>query len=380
MSTVPSSLLQTVDRIATTIVASQADGVDREAAFPRASLDALASEGLMGLLSAKDVGGLGLGPGAAVAVVERIARECGSTAMVLTMHYAGTAVLEKFASETVRRDVAAGRHLSTLAFSEAGSRSHFWAPMGTAKSAAGAKGASVVLDAQKSFVTSATNATAYVWSSRPLEAEGASTLWLVPRDAKGIAPAQPFDGTGLCGNDSRPVAATAVTIPASQMLGKDGEGFTIMLNHVLPLFNLMNAGVSLGLMESATARTAAHASSTRYAHLGSALAELPTVRAYVARMRVQTDATRTLLADSVAAVETGREDAMLRVLECKAAAAESALDVLARAMRVCGGAAYRRENAIDRLFRDAQASSVMAPTTDQLYDFIGKAVCGLPVF
>jgi alkylation response protein AidB-like acyl-CoA dehydrogenase len=71
---------------------------------------------------------------------------------------------------------------------------------------------------------------------------------------------------------------------------------------------------------------------------------------------------------------------MLRVLECKAAAAEMALEVLATAMRVCGGAAYRREIAVERTFRDAQAASVMAPTTDQLYDFIGKAVCGLPLF
>jgi alkylation response protein AidB-like acyl-CoA dehydrogenase len=35
---------------------------------------------------------------------------------------------------------------------------------------------------------------------------------------------------------------------------------------------------------------------------------------------------------------------------------------------------------VERCFRDARASSIMAPTSDVLYDFIGKAVCGLPVF
>ena len=49
-------------------------------------------------------------------------------------------------------------------------------------------------------------------------------------------------------------------------------------------------------------------------------------------------------------------------------------------MRVCGGAAFRREVGVERIFRDSRAANVMAPTTDQLYDFIGKAVCGLPVF
>jgi len=47
---------------------------------------------------------------------------------------------------------------------------------------------------------------------------------------------------------------------------------------------------------------------------------------------------------------------------------------------VCGGAAFRCEVGIDRAFRDARAASVMAPTTDQLYDFIGKAVAGMPLF
>jgi alkylation response protein AidB-like acyl-CoA dehydrogenase len=71
---------------------------------------------------------------------------------------------------------------------------------------------------------------------------------------------------------------------------------------------------------------------------------------------------------------------MLRVLESKAAAGESALEVLATAMRVCGGAAFRKDVGVERFFREGQAANVMAPTTDQLYDFIGKAACGLPLF
>jgi alkylation response protein AidB-like acyl-CoA dehydrogenase len=54
--------------------------------------------------------------------------------------------------------------------------------------------------------------------------------------------------------------------------------------------------------------------------------------------------------------------------------------VLDLAMRVCGGAAFRKDVGVERLFRDARAAGVMAPTTDILYDFIGKAVCGMPLF
>ncbi len=55
--------------------------------FPAKNLELLASSGLLGLVSATEVGGKGLGLPAAVHVVERIARECGSTAMILMMHY-----------------------------------------------------------------------------------------------------------------------------------------------------------------------------------------------------------------------------------------------------------------------------------------------------
>jgi alkylation response protein AidB-like acyl-CoA dehydrogenase len=96
-------------------------------------------------------------------------------------------------------------------------------------------------------------------------------------------------------------------------------------------------------------------------------------------MKVRTDATAALLEDTLSAVESGRP-ATLRVLECKAAGAEAAIEVLQLALRVCGGAAFRKEVGIERIFRDAQASGVMGPTSDVLYDFIGKAVCGMELF
>ena len=81
----------------------------------------------MGLTAGADLGGGGEGLRAAAQVIEALAGACGSTAMVTLMHYAATAVIEAYGPEKVRRQVASGEHLSTLAFSEVGSRSHFWA-------------------------------------------------------------------------------------------------------------------------------------------------------------------------------------------------------------------------------------------------------------
>ena len=370
------SYLDTLSPIIDEVIAPAAIATDSSAVFPRAALDALGAAGLLGLVNATAFGGLGEGPRAATYVVERIARSCASTAMVVCMHYAAAAVLEAHGTDAARRDVASGRSIATLAFSEAGSRSHFWAPVSTAT----AEGTAVRLDARKSWVTSAGEADVYVWSSKPLAADGASTIWLVPADADGLQVMGSFDGLGLRGNASSPVSADSVSIPADAMLGEDGAGFSVMMGVVLPYFQLMSAGMCLGTMEAATAKTAAHAGGTRFAHLDQPLADLPTIRANIARMRIKTDLVRGLLEDTLAALESGREDTMLRVLEVKAAAGESSTEVTDLAMRTCGGAAFRKEVGVDRHFRDARAATVMAPTTDVLYDFIGKAVCGMPLF
>jgi alkylation response protein AidB-like acyl-CoA dehydrogenase len=375
MATITSHV-DSVDTVIAEVVEPAAADVDRSGAFPRAAVEALGGSGLLGLISAAEVGGMGQGPRAAAGVVERIARSCGSTAMVTTMHYCAVAVIEQQGSRAVREAIARGEHLTTLAFSEVGSRGHFWAPLSTARR----DGDQVHLDARKSFATSAGEVSTYVWSSRPSEVEGVSTLWLVPAETPGLEVGPRFDGLGLRGNASTSVTARDAVIPASARLGEDGAGFDIMMGTVLPLFQVLIAAVSVGIMEAITTKSAAHVGTVRYEHLGQTAADMPVTRHHVARMRIATDQARALLLDTLNAIESGREDTMLRVLAVKAAAAEAGTTVADLGMRVCGGSAFRREVGVERHFRDARAATVMAPTTDVLYDFVGRAVCGLPLF
>jgi alkylation response protein AidB-like acyl-CoA dehydrogenase len=70
---------------------------------------------------------------------------------------------------------------------------------------------------------------------------------------------------------------------------------------------------------------------------------------------------------------------MLRVLQVKAAAAEAASEVTDLALKAGGGAAFRKESPLERRFRDARASRVMAPTTEALHDFVARALLGMPL-
>lgn len=357
------------------VIEPQAIAVDRDGSYPRAGLDALAKIGVLGLLSAPEVGGMGRPLRDAAAIVEKVGGACGSTGMVLCMHYVATMVIEGHGQRAVREAIAAGRHVTTLALSEAGTRSHFWVPVSTAT----LSGDHVRLDAHKSMTTSAGEADSYVWSSRPIAEEGLSTLWLVPSKSPGLHIPARFEGFGLRGNASSPIKAEGLMVPRDAMLGPDGGGYEIMMGPGLTTFQVLSSACYLGITEAATAKTVKHVTSSRLDHLEQSLADLPTIRANVARMRLKTDMLRTLLADTLSAIEDKREDQLLRTLEIKAAAGETAADVTALAMRVCGGAAFAKQGGIERHYRDAAAANVMSATTDLLYEYIGRAVCGLPL-
>lgn len=370
-----SDYADTVQRVIDEIVAPDAVNVDRSGTFPKPAITALGKAGVLGLTVPESAGGGGQGLAEAADVVRRLSAACGSTAMVVLMHYAATAVIVNHGPEDVQKAIGAGEHLTTLAFSEVGSRSHFWAPQGSAT----VSGDAVQLNAEKSWVTAAGEADSYVWSSKPLENGGPMTLWLVGSDASGLTVAGDFDGLGLRGNASKPIRASGVSVPRAAMLGDDGAGLDIALAEALPWFLVMSAAFSIGLMEAVTDEAGAHIRGTTLEHLGQTLAEQPLVRTDHARMRITTDQAAAFLGDTLTALGSEREDATLRVLEVKAAAGEAAISVTDLAMKVCGGAAFRKELGVERRFRDARAARVMAPTTDALFDFVGRAINGLPL-
>jgi len=372
--------------IARRVLVPSAGQNDKAGRFSSEAVTALGEAGLLGLMLPADVGGSGLGPRTFAAVMTALAEADASVAMVYLMHALGAATIATARASAaaavtpILKDISAGRHLSTLAFSEAGSRSHFWAPISRAlRNGSG----SVQISAKKSFVTSAGHAHSYVVSALAPEGSGPtdSTLYLVAASARGVSVAGPWDGLGLRANASAPVVLEECEVASQFQLTDDGAGFPAMLNVVLPLFNLGTASVALGLCRAAVAGTASHLKTAKFEHLGQSLGEsLPTLRAQLATMQIDTDGLASRIDDLVDHLEKPRETTMLRVLEAKAAAGDVAISVTSTAMRVCGGAAFSKHLSIERLFRDAHAGAVMAPTGDVLREFIGKSLLGIPLF
>jgi alkylation response protein AidB-like acyl-CoA dehydrogenase len=360
------------------IAKENAAATDSDARWPEKSMRAVADSGLLRLTIPKPLGGSGAGMREFVQVTEDLAAACASTAMIYLMHVCASQVIAAAGHKAALDGIVSGAAVATLAFSEKGSRSHFWAPVSRAQQEPNG----IKLRAEKSFVTSAGHANLYVTSAgsiggtTPVE----STLYLVGRDAAGVQVAGPWTGMGLRGNSSAPMTFNCM-VGEDARLTPEGGGFKAMMEIVLPWFQVGSAAVSLGIAKAAVQDAIRHVSSARFEHLGETLAAaVPGVRARIARMQVTLDSGRGYVDQALGKIEKQSADAMLAVLGVKTAGAEAAVSVTDEAMRACGGAAFAHHLSIERNFRDARAASIMSPTTDLLYDFIGKALCGLPLF
>jgi alkylation response protein AidB-like acyl-CoA dehydrogenase len=149
---------------------------------------------------------------------------------------------------------------------------------------------------------------------------------------------------------------------------------------VLPWFAVGTAAMANGICRAAVGTTAEHLVSAKFETDGSALRDLPNLRARLAEMSVRTEQSRSLLGQTLDQIDSPSEATPLFVLQSRLAALQAAVDVTDLAMKTCGGAAFSRHLGIERLFRDARAGWVMAPTVDHLQDFIGRALTGLPLF
>ena len=190
-------------RISNEVLSQHATEVDTQGRFPTEGMKALADAGFYGLCITKEAGGKGEGMRAFAGVVEELAATCASTAMIYVMHVSAAQAIASSRilgeRDSILKEIAAGKHLTTLAFSESGSRSQFWIPISKLEERDG----HYVTSASKSWVTSAGHANSYVSTaqkpnaSSPLE----STVYLVRSKADGVRVTSAFNGLGLRGNE-----------------------------------------------------------------------------------------------------------------------------------------------------------------------------------
>lgn len=374
MSSATVSLVESVREVAREQVAPAAAGVDRDRLFPESSIRALAERGALGLLVPEASGGAGGGLAALVEACEAVGGACASSGMVFLMHSVAAATIAGGAGERSQEyleEMAAGRMLGTLAFSERGTGAHFYAP----ELAAERENGGVRISGRKSFVTSGGHADVYLVLVKAGEGEGFD-CYAVNGDG-GVEFQGSWEGLGMAGNSSVAALFDCVVDDAAR-IGSAGEGQGLVFGTVAPFFLAGLAAVNVGIASAALATAVEHASSRRYADGGS-LAEIQSIQHALADMEITTRAARLVVHDAARLGDAGDEGALVALMASKVIATEAAASVTQSALEVCGGQGYTPALPIERHLRDARAGAVMAPTNGVLRNWIGKALAGLPV-
>lgn len=375
MSTAVQELLQAIEGAAEQIAAGAAE-VDRDHAFPRAALDALAAAGALGIVTPEDHGGAGGGLGALASACEAVGAACASSGMVFLMHAVTTATIAGGGGERageLLRGLAAGERLGTLAFSERGTGAHFYAPELQAVRDNGA----VRISGRKSFVTSGGHADVYLVLVQSAD-DGGLDCFAVEREADGLRFEGAWQGLGMAGNSSIAAELDGVVVDDSARIGASGGAGDLVFGVVAPFFLVGLAAVNVGIAAAALRTAIDHAASRRYGD-GTTLAEVAPIQHLLADMDIAVRGARLVVRDAAALGDAGDAGALVAIMEAKVLATETAAAVTGRALEVCGGQGYTPVLPIERHLRDARAGAVMAPTNGVLRSWIGKALAGLPV-
>ncbi len=370
----------TAANVAETQIAPLAAEVDAECRWPAHSMQALAEAGLLGLQVPSELGGLGQGLLGLCVLTETIARACPSSALCYGMHCVATAVIAAKATDHQRehylREIAQGRHITTLALSEHGTGAHFYLP----ETRLDADGEDFIVDGTKQFVTNGGHADSYVVSTVAADGEaGDFSCLIVDNNSNGMHWLDTWAGFGMRGNSSRPLQLDRVRVPARNLLGEPGDQVWYVFEVVAPFFLMAMAGTYLGVAQAALDEAGLHLRSRRYSHSGESLSDVESLQIRYGELWTELVKTRALVREAARRGDGAHPEALPFILACKADAAETAVRLANEAMSLCGGAAYRENSRVARLLRDARAGHVMTPTTGLLKLWTGRSLLGLPL-
>lgn len=371
-----SAVLADLTSTAQTTAREHAAAVDRDRAFPRATIDALAGGGALGLMVPEASGGSGGSLGSLAEASAALGAECASSAMVFLMHSVTAATVAAGGGDQagdVLGAMARGDVLGTLAFSERGTGAHFYAPELSAERANG----SVRVSGRKSFVTSGGEADVLLLLIQG-EAEGTADAFLLRAEQPGVRFDGAWDGLGMAGNSSVAMELDEVELDAAARIGAAGGATDLIFTAVAPVFLVGLAAVNVGIAIAAAAAATAHVANRRYPD-GTSLAEVQSIQHALADMDTAVRKARLLVQEAARLGDAADETALVTIMEAKVAATDTAAQVTQTALEVTGGQGYTRSLPFERHLRDARAGAVMAPTNGVLRTWIGKALAGLPV-
>jgi alkylation response protein AidB-like acyl-CoA dehydrogenase len=345
------------------VIAATAAERDRTKEFPAENFRQMGELGLMGMMIPEEYGGESADTISYVLALSEIAYSCASTSVVMSVQNSIVCEsLYKFGNEEQRRQflvpLASGDYIGAFGLTEPEAGSDPVSQQTTAVK----EGDHYVINGTKRFITSGRHSKVVLITAKTDESIGhrGISCFIVPKGTPGLIVGRLEDKMGLRASDTTDLIFEDCRVPASHLLGKEGDGFKIAMS------GLDSGRIGIAAQSYGVA-TAAFDAAVKYAkkrkQFGGPISKHQAIRFQIADMATQIEAAKQLIFSAASAKDRG-EVYTKEASIAKLFASEMVNDIAARAIQIHGGYGFTKDYNVERYYRDARVFTIYEGTSE----------------
>ena len=344
---------------------------DAAGEFSWEQVDLLRENGLYGIDFSEAYGGSGAGMLAMAIAIEELSKVDASTGLLIADQELGSLPIMLAGTEEQKRrylpKLAAGELLAAFALTEPAAGSD----VARLRCRAVRDGDSYVLNGTKNFITNGGVAhilTVYAVTDPQAPPHKNAGVFVVEKGTPGFSVGKKEDKMGIRWSDTVELIFEDCRIPATNLLGRDGDGFGVMmktLDFSRPAVAAQALGIAAGALEYAVAYAKQRES------FGKPIIRHQGIGFKLADMTMETEAARHLLYKTCALFQEQPKDMsrlspeLIRFSSMsKCYCGDVAMRVSTEAVQVLGGYGYVKEFPVERMMRDAKITQIYEGTNE----------------
>ncbi|HEX9069421.1 MAG TPA: acyl-CoA dehydrogenase family protein, partial [Ktedonobacterales bacterium] len=341
-------MIETVRQLAQEKVAPRAAEIDAAGEFPWDMKELLAQQGILGMPFPEALGGLGTSELSILMAIEELSRACATTALILCVQQLGALpILLAGNDEQKTRFIprlASGEWLAAFGLTEPGSGSD----AGAMRTKAVRKGDSYILNGVKHFITNAGIAHINTVFAVMSDEGGTRNIsaFVVEADRPGFRMGKIEHKMGIRGSQTGELVFEDCEIPASNLLGNEGDGFRIALS-TLDRTRPGIAAQALGIAQGALDEAVKFAK--QRVQFGKPIIENQAIQFMLADMDIKVEAARRLVYHVGYLMDSDVKRFSRESAIAKTFASDMAMEVTNDAIQVLGGYGYMKEFPVERM-------------------------------
>ncbi|KAF0198074.1 MAG: acyl-CoA dehydrogenase [Bacillota bacterium] len=348
---------------ATQEVAPMAAEIDESGEFPWVTIKKMASLGFLGLPFPKALGGAGADTLAYIMAVEEISCACAATGVVLSAHVSlGAHPVYQFGTPEQKAlfmvPQAKGEKLGAFALTEPNAGTD----AAGQQTIAVLEGGEYVLNGTKVFITNGEVADIYIVFAMTDKSKGLKGIsaFIMEKGTPGFTFGPQENKMGIRASSTTELIFEDCRIPASNILGKEGDGFKIAMQ-TLDGGRIGIAAQALGIAQAALNESVRYAKERQ--QFGKPIGTFQAMQWMIADMGTEIEAAR-LLVYRAAWLKDMRRPFSKEAAMAKLYASETAMKHTVKAIQIHGGYGYMKDYKVERLMRDAKITEIYEGTSE----------------